>query len=147
MARVVLLPHNTADLLWCWIAGPGEVCVRGHDKQTDVSVRCVVWPTRNQRHAKVEGYIVKVNHSHPLSAIAELCPLGELVHVHRGEPTVNVGGLVTGSEVEVITDDICKLVSKRVFIVVVRPWGVHEPQSISDDVSVLLARNRNGNIM
>ena len=93
---------------------------------------------------KIEDDIFTMGYTHPLGFNRGLWATSELVHVHRSRrlpdrsnSTLNICDLVTGCEVPLVSDKIHQLDSWSVFVTVVRPWGVHELQSVHNKVSNL----------
>ena len=81
VSRVVFLPRDTAD----WrIAGPGKVCVHGHNKQTDNSVTGTIkWQKHwNQRNSEIKGNIFTMDHAHPGTALTVLLMARETASEH-----------------------------------------------------------------
>ena len=53
---------------------------------------------------------------------------------------MNIGDLVTGGEIHIITDEIYKLASQCVFITAVRPGRVHELQGVRNEISGIVSK-------
>lgn len=59
---------------------------------------------------------------------------------------VNIGDFVTWSKVDVITKEVDKLTSQRVFITVIRPWRVHELQRVRHEAGGIVSKTENESI-